>query len=280
MGIGCEANKTDSISLGHSIKANGSNSFGTGFANNINGDICFAIGRNLIAQDEGLFYSRFVVGAFNDNTQNGAVVVGNGTLGGRSNSLRLVDNGDLYIAGTLHSNGADYAESTEWVDGNPNEEDRSGYFVCMQGTKMRFATSQDKRERIGVVSAYPSVLGDSYADYWHGKYVTDVFGRIQFKKVTFPAELDEQGNVLIPETTKDVPIVSESFNPDMQYVSRASRKEYGNFAMLGKLVVIDDGTCQVDGYCYPNDNGIATASQDGFYVMERLDPTHIKILLK
>ncbi|MDQ0246497.1 hypothetical protein J2S09_004101 [Bacillus fengqiuensis] len=31
--------------------------------------------------------------------------------------------------------------------------------------------------------------------------------------------------------------------------------------LLGKLLVGDDGTCQVNGYCKPNGQGITTASK-------------------
>jgi hypothetical protein len=49
--------------------------------------------------------------------------------------------------------------------------------------------------------------------------------------------------------------------------------------MLGKLVVIDDGTCEVNGYCKPK-NGTATKSDTGYRVLARLDETHIKVLMK
>ena len=37
--------------------------------------------------------------------------------------------------------------------------------------------------------------------------------------------------------------------------------------MLGKLLVYDDGTCEVGGYCKPNKDGIATKSESGYRVM-------------
>lgn len=180
----------------------------------------------------------------------------------------------------MHSNGADYAESVEWLDGNPNNEDRAGKFVVLEGNKMRIANSQDKKELMGVVSAFPSILGDSFDSYWHGKYVTDVYGRIQYHTITIPEERDEQGNITREAFVQEEPIINPDYDATLDYVSRAKRKEYGSFAMLGKLVVEDDGTCNAGEYCYPNDNGIATRKYEGFYVLERIDENHIKIFVR
>ncbi len=53
---------------------------------------------------------------------------------------------------------------------------------------------------------------------------------------------------------------------------------------MGKLVVIDDGTCEVNGFCKVGNNGIATKAETygfGTYkVMNRIDENTIKILLK
>ena len=49
--------------------------------------------------------------------------------------------------------------------------------------------------------------------------------------------------------------------------------------MLGKLLVRDDGTCQVNGYCKPNNEGIATAADHGYRVMKRTGPNQVLVLL-
>lgn len=48
----------------------------------------------------------------------------------------------------------------------------------------------------------------------------------------------------------------------------------------GELVVIDDGTCEAQGRCKPNNEAKATAAEDGFYVLERIDDKHIKIFMR
>ncbi|MDQ0270906.1 hypothetical protein [Cytobacillus purgationiresistens] len=50
--------------------------------------------------------------------------------------------------------------------------------------------------------------------------------------------------------------------------------------LVGKLFVSDDGTCEVDGYCMPNDEGMATKTTEGYRVMKRTASDQILVLLK
>lgn len=50
--------------------------------------------------------------------------------------------------------------------------------------------------------------------------------------------------------------------------------------LVGKLLVRDDGTCQVNGYCKSNDEGIATATTNGYRVMKRTGTNQIMILVR
>ena len=51
--------------------------------------------------------------------------------------------------------------------------------------------------------------------------------------------------------------------------------------MMGKLVVIDDGSCEENGWCTAGKNGIAMKSetQTKFRVMKRIDKNHVKVLV-
>lgn len=51
--------------------------------------------------------------------------------------------------------------------------------------------------------------------------------------------------------------------------------------MLGKLVAVDDGTCQVNGWATVGEGGKATASTEKtkYRVMSRLDSSHIRVLI-
>lgn len=55
---------------------------------------------------------------------------------------------------------------------------------------------------------------------------------------------------------------------------------WGIVGMLGKILVKDDGTCLVNGYCMPNNNGVATASQYGYRVLKRIAANQILILFR
>ena len=73
-----------------------------------------------------------------------------------------VVNGD----GVVASPNADFAEVAEWSDGNPDNEDRIGYFVCFDvptsGIIMRKANADDDAK--GVTVAKPSFAGNCTED--------------------------------------------------------------------------------------------------------------------
>jgi hypothetical protein len=68
--------------------------------------------------------------------------------------------------GTIVSQNADFAEVAEWADGNPNNEDRTGYFVCanvpVDGIVMKKATSLDDVK--GVTILAPAFAGNYTKD--------------------------------------------------------------------------------------------------------------------
>ena len=68
--------------------------------------------------------------------------------------------------GTVVSQNADFAEVAEWADGNPNNEDRTGYFVCanvpVDGIVMRKATSIDDVKGVSILA--PAFAGNYTKD--------------------------------------------------------------------------------------------------------------------
>lgn len=181
-----------------------------------------------------------------------------GTL--TQNSAMQVDfSGNVYAGGAYKTNGADYAEYFEWLDGNTKNQDRVGLFVTLDGDKIKLANKGDYI--LGVISANPSIVGNSAELDWHDKYKTDVYGRLIY---------DESHNL----------ILNENYNDTLEYIPRGARKEYSKVGLLGQLVVQDDGTCEVNGYCMASVNGVATKSDSGYRVIKRIDETHIKIILK
>lgn len=258
-----------SLAVGLNNTVTGFYSFACGNGNSANTgaalDFSAAIGTNCTAAN-----CNFVVGKYNktptagaSNTSTGDLfIVGNGIQGGaKSNALRVTADGQVMGTQAYQASGADFAECFEWLDGNPENEDRRGLFVTLDGEKIRPAKHSDDYI-LGVVSSTPTVIGDSYSDDWHGKYVTDVFGE----------------RVLENGAWK----LSDGFDEkkDSNYTSRLKRPEWAAVGLVGKLIVRDDGRCQPNGHCLPSENGIATPSGSGYRVMARIDDTHIKVLIK
>ena len=198
-----------------------------------------------------------------------AFAVGNGTSAtNKSNAFRVGMNGDVYSGGTYNTGGADFAEMYEWKDGNPADEERRGRFVTLDGKKLKFATEND--QIIGITSALPCIVGNNYED-WHKRYVTDVFGGIVYEKVNITTETGE----LIETYRKKV---NPDYAPSHKYTPRSERKEWAYVGQLGQIVVCDDGTCEVNGYCHVTGEGYATASENGWRVLERIDGSHVLVL--
>jgi trimeric autotransporter adhesin len=101
----------------------------------------------------------------------------------------------MYVDGGYVSGGADYAEMFESIDGMRIDV---GYFVTLDGDKIRKATSLDTFI-LGITSATPGIIGDSGEMRWKEKFMTDEWGRILYEEVTVPEERDEKGNVIVAE---------------------------------------------------------------------------------
>lgn len=282
---------------GHSTTASGSYSHAEGYMSAASGERSHAEGYNTKAQGKYSHsagyntisnYSQTVVGMLNVSKgttdsyteDSGYLIVGAGTTAGgiRANCFRATESNTY--GKTYNSSGADYAEMFEWKDGNKKNEDRIGKFVTLDGDKIKLATSQDDYI-LGVVSGNPSIIGDSHDDQWVGMFEKDIYGRPVYEKVTIPEEKDEEGNIISPETINDQLKVSDKYKNDEEYIPRSKRPEWTAVGLLGKLICIDDGTAEINNYVKPNENAIATYSEEKtkYRVMKRIDETHIQIMI-
>lgn len=218
-------------------------------------------GEGNVAHRNGLTIGTYCTQAF-DYTANFGLVVGIGTSDNqRENGLILDNAGNLYIAGHLHQANADYAVCLEWLDGNPNGEDRRGRLVTLDGERLVYADGDDI---YGVISAASNIIENAAPAQWQGRYMRDIFGEILRDESGVPKE----NPAYIPPTQEN------------KYQPRMERKEWDAVAKIGLVVAIDDGTCEVNGYCAAR-NGIATRSarKTALRVIKRLDATHIKIAI-
>ena len=230
-----------------------------------------------------------------------AFVIGNGSSGSKSNAFRVTGKGVIYATNATVQTGADYAEYFEWSDGNPNEEDRVGYFVTFDEDnpeKIRIASKDDYI--LGIVSGMPNIIGNG-DECWKQRYILDDFGRYIEETFEYDVEVPEVVEKEVEdEETGETKIVEEvvihketkigtkwkenpEYDPTQPYIPRDKRAEWSATGMLGVLSVYDDGTCQVNGYCKVADGGIATACEKGegaYRVIKRVTDNIVKVVLK
>lgn len=222
------------------------------------------------------------------------LILGNGQLRDTAlisnNAFKVSSDGAVFAESALNTTGADYAEYFEWLDGNPNSEDRVGIIVTLEGDKIRPATADDAYI-LGIISATPAIIGDSFNERWKGKYETDVWGRIVYETVTTtnycPAGIErlsqpESKIPLFDTITQIVPKLNPTFKTKTAYVPREHRVEFAPVGLVGKLLVKDDGTATVNGYVKSDANGVATASTEmtGMRVMERISENIVRVMFK
>nr|DAV45619.1 MAG TPA: peptidase [Caudoviricetes sp.] len=284
-GNSTKASESNSHAEGESTTASGVNSHAEGIFTKAIGANSHASGASTTANDY-----QFVTGKYNtdktgctdtsdQSTDNSIFIIGYGTATTKANAFRVTAAGNCMGAQSFGSSGADYAEFFEWLDGNESTEDRRGLFVTLDGDKIRLATAADDYI-VGVISVNPSVVGDVQSENWHGMYKKDVFGQPLTETVEVPESTDEETGRVVPAHTFTRYVVNPDYDPDEEYTSREFRKEWACVGLMGKLIVVDDGTCEVNGYCKAADGGKATKADTGYRVTKRIDGTHIQILYR
>lgn len=293
-GFCCYAAGSNSFASGANVTASGYNSFASGANVTASASSAFASGMNATASHTGsaaigtgvksMIENGTVLGKYNNTAEGyeGLLIVGNGTADdARTNVFRITTAGKCTGVATFMPSGADYAEYYEWADGNPNDEDRRGYFVTLDGNKIRKANADDDYI-LGVISATPSIVGNTHSENWKGMYLTDVFGERLTEVVEVPETIIEGTDEVIPAHTEIRPIINPEYDSTKPYAGRDKRAEWDAVGTHGQLVVLDDGSCEINGYCAVADNGAATKA-DGkteYRVIERLDDNHIRIVIK
>lgn len=306
-GTNTSAIGTGSSAFGQETIARGDYSFASGIeGTEAIGKGSVALGCGTVAVDWG----EVAVGQYNTRKTSNPVsvfgdyfVVGRGygkEVAYRRNAFRVSDKG-IFGFTTFNSSGADYAALFEWVDGNHKKENRIGRFVTLEGRNIRLAGPGDDF-LLGIISGNPAFLEDAYEDEWNRKYLTDIFGRPIWEDVEVPAVMEEvevpveapgegdeaapvgirmETRVVIPAHTERRQKLNPDYDPAQPYVPRTERPEWDAVGMMGKLVAVDDGTCRANGWATVGEGGAATASAERtrFRVMERLDESHVRILI-
>lgn len=295
-GLGTRADGMASHAEGGGTLASGDSSHAEGYMAQSTGDRSHAEGDETKASGscshaagfvtEALDY-QYVIGHYNRNgtagnpsgTTGDAFIIGHGTINSLSNAFRVTYAGKPYALSSMNTSGADYAEFFEWLDANPNNEDRRGYFVTLDGDKIKIAEPGDYI--LGIISALPAVVGNS-DENWRGRYILDEFGG-------FIAEEFEYEEKILDKDTGEIRTIKKTgtrykenpeYNPTLPYIQRENRPEWDTVGMMGVLAARDDGTCQVNGYCQVSEGGVATASENGYRVIKRVNENVVKVVFR
>ena len=196
-GYGTVAYGRCSHAEGNGTKASGYDSHAEGYVTTASGNFSHAEGYYTTAlknqHAQGHYNNITVATGLSDNQIEGtssatAFVIGNGTTSTSSNAFRVTYEGKTYAKSNYNTTGADYAEYFEWLDGNPNAEDRRGYFVTLDGEKIKLANKDDYI--LGIISGQPSVIGNSDEE-WMGRYIMDDFGAFITEEFEYEEEVHE-----------------------------------------------------------------------------------------
>ena len=296
-GHNAKARGENSHAEGHGTIASGESSHAEGFITKASGNTSHAEGTgteasNFASHASGKYNTAMTTGGASSNTIGTAFVIGNGTSSSAlSNAFSVQYSGIVKAKSTITaSTTADYAEFFEWLDKNPNEEDRVGHFVTLDGDKIKIATSEDDYI-LGIVSGEPFVLGNGDCDTWNGMYLHDEFRRTIYEPAPKMIEiLDSEGNPtgeyeeVEGEYEGTRPVLNPNYDQTKQYISRFDRAEWSPVGMLGVLAVLHDGTAEVNGYVTVNNEGIATKctrdTRNSYRVIKKVSDKVVEVIFR
>lgn len=277
--------------------SSGANSHAGGSRSESKGLVSFTHGLGTISGSAGqAAFGWYNIDENNPSNYRNPLVVGNGSsASARSNAFRVSNTGAVYGKSEYNSSGADYAEFIkEWYDGNPDSEDRVGYFVTVKDGYLYKANKGDYI--VGITSGNPSVVGNSDEEYYW-RWKRDEFNRVIYEEVPELAEkldknempvMDDDGNPIMIETGRTISVMKqrEDYDNTLQqsYIERKNRKEWDYVGMVGVVPVRDDGTCEPGQFCRCEDGGIATVALnrdfDTYMVIERVSKNIVSVILK
>lgn len=192
-------------------------------------------------------------------------------------SAKILNNGNAYIDVAWNTGGADYAEMFETSIGKKIEP---GYFVTFDYKDKVKILDDENKYILGVTSSQSGIVGNVQDLRWINKYETDEWGSIIYHDVEVDQVTNEVGEIVIPKKIQKQAKLNSRWDSRQQYIPRSERDEWVIVGLFGKVKVRHDGTCEEGGYCYPNNDGIATKANIGYYVVERINDTQITIILK
>jgi len=310
-GYSCLAGGEKSHASGEGCIAMGRSSFAHGYYTQSNENYTTTFGYATVST----YPYGMSIGIFNDiskgtdgkYTKPAFFCVGNGSSSTyRSNVFRISASNNQCYAVAYNTGGADYAEYFEVYDKTIPKTNYKCKFISLIDDKVKIASSNDDYI-LGVYTTNPSVVGNN-PDYYPKMFKRDENNEIIYEEVNIlkpefqeiqelknkNIELNEEQKKLDEETLeKDKyklekqPVIDECYNNELPHKVRSERDEWIPVGLLGKLLVIDNGTCEVNKYCKVADDGTAipyNKSTDGdiphWRVIKRYNDTRVFIIFK
>lgn len=277
---------------GYNTIVNGSYAHAEGGNTLANGAYSHAEGVNTLASGyyshaEGIgtntrgYDASHIMGVYGDADTPYSWFLGGGTSdANRSLAAKILYTGNAYIKNAWNAGGANYAELFEsvWQSIDP------GYFVTLDGDKIQVARGSEGFV-LGVTTSEAGFVANNMELATAAKAANPsglASGATQEIKV--PAVKDNEGKEIESEKVVELPAAADI---SAIKVAEPSKLQIGDadtywsvVALLGQVVVFDDGTCKPNGYCMPNESGIATDARMGYRVLKRLCNDQIVILFR
>ena len=205
--------------------------------------------------------------------------------------------------------GADYGEYFEWEDGNPQAEDRRGYFVTFSdGNPDKIRVAKHREYVLGIVTGNSSVVGNAAELAWNGAVEKDKFNQhiTEYNRVADlqravkeldvnPAGKNEQqleqilrehgaawGDFNDPQRPRMKSLkTSALYDPGQKYIPRSRRAAWTCIGLLGQIAVLEErpGTCLPGKFAEVGESGKARSGQT-YRVIRRLSPDTVLILFR
>ena len=183
-----------------------------------------------------------------------------------------------------------YSEMYEWSELFNYNIVPFGRFVTFSKKESgKIILANDNDFIIGVITINSACVSDD-PNEWQGKYLCNQYGDILLEEKNIghaenAYDDNEEFKYIKTVYNKQVgPVINEHYNNKLSYVKRSNRNEWVRVNLLGKCIVVDDGTLNAGDWCTVGKDGIATHvhmhSINRYYVIDRLTEETIMIFFK
>ena len=211
--------------------------------------------------------------------------------------IRLANSSDDYVLGVVSTNafvlGNNYGywpgkyELTEHGYGVSEDSMLQGYVDTIGKRFDALVESDPKRRRQLISVVQEQIFHDLKPDmYFESNYEairTRTEERINASDLFTQQEKEDLLSLEGITPVQRVKI-SDEWDPSREYVSRGIRPEWATIGLVGQVVVDDDGTCVVGGFCKVGKEGKATLSSSPtdlrWRVIKRTGKESVRIVLK